>query len=96
MIQNKKVDQLEAEKKDDIFPIWESPYNVSSPFQHVTVSNRGCVSGGGCDTRYGETLGEFASSLGLLAHLGVSKTWWRWTDGWELNGFHVKDIPKCC
>ena len=30
-MQNKKVDQLEAEKKDDIFPIWESPCNVSSP-----------------------------------------------------------------
>lgn len=44
LIQNKKVDQLEAEKKDDIFPIWESPCNVSSPFQHLTVPERGgCV-----------------------------------------------------
>ena len=40
------------------------------------------VSGGGCDTRYGETLGEFASSLGLLAHLGVSKNVVGTLNGW--------------
>ena len=66
-----EIDRWKLKKfPDDIFPTWESPSNF---FHSVCSTLPASLSGCGCDTRYGETSGEFASSLGLLARLGGNK-----------------------